>query len=198
MKALRLAPIVCVLALTTSCVFHSTANHWNGRVGINDKPVYVKTQTSVGFNLGIVLRLLGATAIDPMVDEMTKEIAEENGDRVRVIQSSTENYWYGFPPFTWILTPVVTTVVVDYEPSEEQLAEDAAEEAGDEPVEEEAVEEEAAEPVESAEPADGGAADSGVLARLSPAGGRAPRSSARPQPRWCSAPRWRARCRPAR
>ena len=31
------------------------------------------------------------------------------------------------PPFTWIFTPVITTVVADYEPSPEVLAKDLAE-----------------------------------------------------------------------
>ena len=51
----------------------------------------------------------------------------EKGDVDRMIESSTENYWYGFPPFTWILTPVITTVTADYEPSPDVLAKDLAE-----------------------------------------------------------------------
>ena len=52
-----------------------------------------------------------------MLDETTGAIAGEGGDRVRVIQSGSENYWYGWSPFTWILTPVVTDVALEYEPS---------------------------------------------------------------------------------
>ena len=62
-----------------------------------------------------------------MIDELTEEISEEDGDKVRIIQSSSENYWYGFPPVTWILTPVITTVAADYEPSDTVLAETRAE-----------------------------------------------------------------------
>ena len=40
---------------------------------------------------------------------------EQGGDNVRVFQAATENYWYGFPPFTWIVTPVISTVAADYE-----------------------------------------------------------------------------------
>jgi hypothetical protein len=41
---------------------------------------------------------------------------------VRVIQTTSENYWHGFPPFTWFVTPVITDVAVEYEPSPAELA----------------------------------------------------------------------------
>jgi len=43
-----------------------------------------------------------------MLDETSAEIPERGSDRLRVIQTSSEYYWYGLPPFPWILTPVVT------------------------------------------------------------------------------------------
>ena len=121
MKALSLALLTTLFA--SSCAFHSTATHWNERVGANGNPVHVKTTTNVGLNLLIIIKLFGATDMDGMIDELTQAIADEGGDRVRVIQSSAENYWYGFPPFTWIVTPVITTVAADYEPTEEMLEE---------------------------------------------------------------------------
>jgi hypothetical protein len=126
-----LFPLLALTALTSGCAFHSTASHWNGRVGPNGEPVFVKSTSSVGFNLFVLIKLVGGTNIDGMIHEMTGNIAAEGGDRVRVIQSSTENYWYGFPPFTWIVTPVITTVAADYEPSAEQLAEAATSEVED-------------------------------------------------------------------
>ncbi|HMQ23287.1 MAG TPA: hypothetical protein PKE00_12405 [Planctomycetota bacterium] len=109
-----------------ACSFHSTAKHFNGRVGMNGEHVYVRSTTNVGFNFGIVLKLFGATDMDSMVDQMTASIAEEGGDHVRIIETSTENYWYGFPPFTWILTPVITTVSADYRPTTEAWQKDRA------------------------------------------------------------------------
>ena len=126
MKALSLALLALLLG---SCTFHSTARHWNGRVGLNGKPVYVKSTTNVGFNFAIILPFLGATEIDSMVGELTSDIAKEDGNKVRVIESGSENYWYGFPPFTWIITPVITTVTADYEPSAVVLEKDLAEQA---------------------------------------------------------------------
>jgi hypothetical protein len=113
---------IALLFLTTSCAFHNTATHWNGLRDADGKPVYVKQTTNIGFNLLVILPLLGNTSIDSMLDETTAEIASEGGDRVRVIQSNAENYWYGWSPFTWIVTPIVTDVTLEYEPSAEQIA----------------------------------------------------------------------------
>lgn len=112
---------VAITSLLTSCTFHSTATHWNGRTGPNGKPVYVKSATNVGINGAIVVPVLGNTNIDAMVNGLTREIATENGNRVRVIETDTMNYWHGFPPFTWIVTPVVTTVTAEYEPQVQQV-----------------------------------------------------------------------------
>ncbi len=124
-----LLPLALVLLTvpTGGCTMHSTATHWNKRVGPDGQPVFVKSSTNVGMNLGIVLPVLGSTTVDRMIDTLTAEIAVEQGDHVRIVQSSAENYWYGFPPFTWIFTPVITTVVSEYRPSPEAQAKAEAE-----------------------------------------------------------------------
>src|SRR5215813_2328738 len=118
-KQVVLSFLILIFALATGCT--STAKNWNYRVGPNAKPVYVKSQTQVGFNIAIFIPFIGATTLPKQIDKLTGQIQAENGDVVRLIQSSTENYWYGFPPFTWVLTPVITTVTADYEPSAEVL-----------------------------------------------------------------------------
>ena len=117
--------LLAAFAVTLSCAgctLYSTATQWNGRMGPNGRPVFIKSSTNIGMNLGIVVPILGSTTMGKMVDTTTEEIALENGDLVRVIESSSENYWFGFPPLTWFLTPVVTTVTVEYEPAREEMA----------------------------------------------------------------------------
>jgi hypothetical protein len=120
MQRTRLASLP--LCLLTACAFHGEATHWNQRVGTDGKPIFVHTTTNVGLNVGILLPLLGNVTLDSMCDETSAAIAKKGSDRLRVIQSSSENYWYGFPPFTWILTPVITNVAVEYEPCAAELA----------------------------------------------------------------------------
>jgi hypothetical protein len=120
---------VAALSLASACSFHSTATHWHGRVDPEGKPVFVKTTTNVGFNVAIVLPVFGNTTIDTMLGETTGDIATAGGDGVRVYQTTSENYWYGFPPFTWILTPVITDVAMEYRPSAEELRQYQADQA---------------------------------------------------------------------
>jgi hypothetical protein len=119
----RVLSVALVLAMTTACSFHSVATHWNGRIGHDGHPVYVRQVTNVGVNLAIIVPLFGNITIDDMIDESTFAIADKGSDHVRVIESSSENYWHGFPPFTWFLTPVITEVTVEYRPSEQEIAE---------------------------------------------------------------------------
>ncbi|OVE81904.1 hypothetical protein BVY04_02130 [bacterium M21] len=110
--------IICIgLALFTSgCAFHSTAKNWNGLVGRDGKPAYYKKTTKVVFNAFVLVPFLGNANIDGMVRDMTADIVKKKGNNVRIVQGSSENYWYGFPPFTWVVTPVVTTVSSEYTP----------------------------------------------------------------------------------
>ena len=120
--------VLLALSALTSCTFFATAKDWSHLHGPRGQPVYVKSGTNVGFNLGIFIPLpfLGSTSLTPMIRDVTQQIADENGDHVRVIESRGENYWYGFPPFTWIVTPVITTVTVEYEPPTDAWAKNEA------------------------------------------------------------------------
>ena len=113
--------VLLALLLSCSCTLHSTATDWSGLVGSNGYPIFVKSSTNIGINLGVVIPVLGHTTMISMVGEVAEEIADEHGNRVRVIESSVENYWYGVPPLTWFLTPVLTTVTMEYEPGIEEL-----------------------------------------------------------------------------
>lgn len=87
-------------------------------MGIDGKPAYYKKTTKVAFNLLVMVPFLGNVGIDGMVDDLTADIVEVGGNNVRIVQGSSENYWHGFPPFTWVVTPVVTTVSAEYTPNE--------------------------------------------------------------------------------
>ena len=120
MKRLTLLALLLASSLA-SCSFYSTATRWNGRVGPDGEPVFYKTITKVGVNLLIILPFLGHTDIETMVDELTRDVAETEGDVVRIVQGSTENYWYGWSPFTWIITPIVSDLTAEYRPSADEL-----------------------------------------------------------------------------
>ncbi len=111
----------------SGCAFHSTSKNWHGLVGVDGNPTYYKETNKLAVNLFVGIPLFGNVSIDGMMEDLTGAIAEEKGNHVRIVQGGNENYWYGFPPFTWILTPVITTVSAEYTPDPEVYAQDQAE-----------------------------------------------------------------------
>lgn len=105
--------------LINGCAFHSKAKNWNGLMGSEGKPAYYEKTSKVVFNLLVMVPFIGNAGIDGMVEDITADIAEQKGNNVRIVQGSSENYWYGFPPVTWVITPVVTTVSAEYTPDPE-------------------------------------------------------------------------------
>lgn len=118
----RLTTTCLVGASLAGCAFHSTATHWNGHVGSDGEPVFVQQSTYLGFHLFAMLPFVGATTIDEMVDEATGQVPGESGARMRLLETETNNYWYGVPPLTWFVSPVVTSVSIEYRPSPAALA----------------------------------------------------------------------------
>ena len=119
--------LVGFLLILNGCAYHSTARNWNGLTGSDGNPTYYKTTTKVGLKLFVAIPFIGNNSIDGMIDTLTSEIAGAKGDHVRIVQGSNENYWYGFPPFTWILTPVLTTVAAEYTPDQTTYIKDQKE-----------------------------------------------------------------------
>lgn len=116
--------LFCLIVISSGCAYHSTAKNWNGLVGSDGTPTYYKTTTKVAMQFFVWIPCFGDTSVDQMVDELTEEIAENEGNHVRIVEGDTENYWYGFPPVTWIFTPVTTTVAAEYTPHQMTYYED--------------------------------------------------------------------------
>lgn len=102
---------------------HSTATRWNGHVGSAGDPVFVQSSTYVGVHLFGVVPFIGQTTIDEMVEDSTRHIPAAKGRRLRLVETESNNYWYGVPPLSWFFSPVVTSVTFEYQPSAAALAE---------------------------------------------------------------------------
>ena len=124
--------LVQLLALATlagavsGCAFSTTARDWNGLDGQNGEPKYYLKTSKVGLNLFVAVPFLGDMGIEGLTRDMTEEVKQEGGNQVRIVEGTTESYFYGWPPFTWIITPVVSTVSAEYAPSPARYAVDQA------------------------------------------------------------------------
>lgn len=113
---------LCLLLLVLfngSCAFHKKATDWNGLVGSDGKEVHLNSTTKVGFNALVFFPFVGDIGLDGMVEDATEEIREDGGDYARVVETRSDNYWYALPPITWVVTPVVRSLTVEYRPGTE-------------------------------------------------------------------------------
>jgi hypothetical protein len=128
MRSSTCVTLSCLVAvLAPGCTFTSKAKRWNDRVDLNGNPVYYETATKVGLKLLIIVPFLGDMGITGMVNDLTEDIKSSDGDNVAVVQGGSENYWYGWPPFTWVLTPVISNVAAEYRPSPDAFIKDQEE-----------------------------------------------------------------------
>lgn len=57
--------------------------------------------------------LIGDASIEQTVADFTAAAKEDGASKVRVVQSDKTNWWFIFPPFTLLLTPVSSNVAGD-------------------------------------------------------------------------------------
>lgn len=107
---------VLLAAASSGCAFTTTAKDWSGLTGPDNKPTYYASATKVRLNLVVVIPFLGDMDISGLTRDLTEEIRTEGGNEVRIVQGTEESYFYGFPPFTWVVTPVISTVAAEYTP----------------------------------------------------------------------------------
>ena len=119
---LRCTLLLCVLSLSSGCALHTTATHWNGHVGADGRPVFVRCSTYLGCRFAILLPFLGRYDVDEMIDDSSRSISTQDGSHLRLVETETNNYWYSLPPLTWLFSPVMTSVTFEYEPSAQALA----------------------------------------------------------------------------
>ena len=120
-------PVVALLVASSfisGCMLRSTARRWHDRRDPQGRVVYYTTVTKIGLNLAVFVPAIGDMSIDGLVNDLTERVSEEKGDGLRVVQGNSENYWYGWPPFTWVLTPVISTLAAEYRPSDATLLAD--------------------------------------------------------------------------
>ncbi|HZN38247.1 MAG TPA: hypothetical protein VFD82_05555 [Planctomycetota bacterium] len=125
---IRSPQVLALVALfvLTACAFHNTATHWNGHLGADGQPVFVRTSSYVGVNFAIFVPMAGRTTVDKMIEDATRAIDTDHGSHLRLVETETNNYWYGIPPLSWLFSPVVTSISFEYRPSAKALAEAAA------------------------------------------------------------------------
>ena len=104
------------LALLASCTTtHTHSVAYNGVPGIRGEPVEFQSTTRYALHLLFIFGVLGDASQDATVDAFTKEASGRGAKRVQITQYDSSTYWYIFPPISFFVHPVATTVYGEVE-----------------------------------------------------------------------------------
>lgn len=108
-----LGKVLVVAALAGSlagCTFHRHAEKYHGTLG--PRGVSCEYQQTSVWALHFLwnLALIGDANVDGAVDKFTQEAARRGATRVEITQTDKFVYWFLFPPLTFVVHPVNTTI----------------------------------------------------------------------------------------
>lgn len=102
------ALVLLVVASTANCASTSTGAKFNGTNNPNGSPVVFQNTTNYAVHLLFgKFPLLGNASVEGSVDSFTKA-SRKNGNTVEITNMSQTAFWIVLPPFSFILTPVIT------------------------------------------------------------------------------------------
>ncbi|MFW6255945.1 MAG: hypothetical protein ACOC54_03920 [Candidatus Sumerlaeota bacterium] len=111
--AVMMSLLVLALVFLAACSFTSTASDFNGLNGPEGQPVKHMSTTNVGINLLFSIPILGKATMPKTVEALTAKAKTEGASQVRIVQSGSTPLWYVFPPFSFVVHPVITNVAAD-------------------------------------------------------------------------------------
>jgi hypothetical protein len=111
----RTFSLLLVLALCTGCVSTSVGTNLNGMLD-NDNAEFAHQETSVvalHWVFGAGGPLWEDASFENTVDEFSAAASADGRTQARISSSETSNWWWVFPPFSFIITPITSRVAGD-------------------------------------------------------------------------------------
>jgi hypothetical protein len=98
------------LLLLSACSFHTHADKFNGVPGTNGEPVEYQQTNTWAFHALWILPLIGDASIENAVYEFSHEAKRRGATRINIEETSSLTYWFIFPPISFLVHPVNTTI----------------------------------------------------------------------------------------
>ena len=102
-----------VFTFLTGCSMTSTAKNFNSLPGADGQPVEYVSTTNVALHLLFSTPVVGNATLEQTVADFTKMAKDDGASKVRITQSDKTTLWWIFPPFSFIVQPVITNVAGD-------------------------------------------------------------------------------------
>lgn len=105
-----------LLGLASACTTtHSHSVAYNGVPGIRGEAVEFQSTTRYALHFLFIFGVVGDAGQDATVESFTEEASRRGAKRVQITQYQSETYWYIFPPLSFLIHPVATTVYGEVE-----------------------------------------------------------------------------------
>ncbi|TGN17986.1 hypothetical protein [Leptospira idonii] len=108
---IRYLTIPLCLFLFLSCALSEKATRFNGMPTPDGKPDHYQKTTTFGLNLLIIYPLRRNAEFAESLESFSEAVKKNKGSKFRIIQKESTKWAFLLPPFTFILTPVVTELV---------------------------------------------------------------------------------------
>ena len=110
--------LIAVLGLTflTACATsHTHSIAYNGVPGIRGETVEFQSTTRYALHFLFIFGIFGDAGQSPTVEAFTEEASSRGAKRIQITQYESDTYWYIFPPLSFLIHPVATTVYGEVE-----------------------------------------------------------------------------------
>ena len=112
MKMTIFVAAVCVAAMAAGCSMTTKCADFSGLSTPDGKATHVNT-TNYAIHLPFSFPLVGDARLATTLKNCTAEAKALGASKIRVVQSDSTCYWFIFPPFSFVLQPVISNVAGD-------------------------------------------------------------------------------------
>ncbi|MEQ9365450.1 MAG: hypothetical protein RIF32_14485 [Leptospirales bacterium] len=92
-----------------ACHTTATGGKFNGTTTPDGSPRVYQLTTNYAIHLGFgFYPVVGNASVESSVDAFTEDARKNGGARTQITNMDYDSLWYIFPPFSFIITPVIT------------------------------------------------------------------------------------------
>jgi hypothetical protein len=105
--------IFLLLFETAGCAGSSKMTDYEGMTTPYGRPLAHIHTTRVAFHLFTRFPLFGNASVHRATHDFMMQAKSLGATKINIDHTERVNYWFGFPPFTFLLTPVISSVSGD-------------------------------------------------------------------------------------
>ena len=105
--------ILLVVFFVSGCSMTNKAKNFNSLPGADGQPVEHLSTTNVALHLFFSTPVVGDATLETTVADFTSQARADGASKVRIVESDKSTLWWIFPPLSFIIQPVITSVAGD-------------------------------------------------------------------------------------